>query len=144
MTFEIRNPSDTIRYRAGYKYQTVVDFDVETDIRPKETISTRFITLSTTGWLTVWAGYAWDGPSGPTIDTPNFMRGSLVHDAIYQLMRDGYLPIDHRKQADKLLVRLCRADGMSAIRAAWVYLAVRWFGEPSADPKHKHADIVAP
>ena len=28
-------------------------------------------------------GYAWDGPSGPTIDTPDAMPASLVHDGLY-------------------------------------------------------------
>ena len=50
--------------------------------------------LNTKGHLIIKRSYAWDGPSGPTIDTKNFMRGSLVHDALYQLMRHEHLSSD--------------------------------------------------
>ena len=90
-------------------------------------------------------GYAWDGPSGPTIDTRNFMRGSLVHDALYQLMREEHLDKEtYRKPADQLLRDMCREDGMWSIRAWWVYLAVRWWADPAADPANKKPIIKAP
>ena len=62
------------------------------------------------------------------------MRGSLVHDALYQLMRDGYLPLKTREYADWLLREICIEDGMSKIRADWVYMGVDLFGESSAKP----------
>ena len=65
-------------------------------------------------------GYGRDGPSGPTLDTRDFIRGSLVHDALYQLMREGLL--DHS---------IHREDGMTALRAWWVYQGVRLFGNPA-------------
>jgi len=43
------------------------------------------------GGLLIKAGYSWDGPSGSAIDTKNFMQGSLVHDALYQLLRENIL-----------------------------------------------------
>lgn len=53
------------------------------------------------------------------------MRGSLVHDALYQLMRENHLDEDRwRPTADDILRRLCREDGMSAIRAWYVYQGV--------------------
>jgi len=78
--------------------------------------------------LTLMKGYACDGPSGPTVDTEDFMRGSFVHDALYQLIREGVLGKSFRKKADKILYRLCREDGMPWFRAQYVYRAVRWFG----------------
>ncbi len=77
--------------------------------------------------LWICKGYWWDGPSGPTIDTPDFMRGSLVHDAIYQLMREGKLSKKYRKYADKLLVQICKEDGMAWWRRCYVYWFVRAF-----------------
>ena len=74
-----------IKYRSGYKYQLVEEYQVRVSLIPENDIKTDFIELSTEGMLIIKKGYAWDGPSGPTIDTPNFMRGSLVHDALYQL-----------------------------------------------------------
>lgn len=62
------------------------------------------------------------------------MRGSLVHDALYQLMRQGHLdPDKYRETAVDLLRTMCREDGMSAIRAWWVYKGVRWGGESSTE-----------
>ena len=83
-------------------------------------------------WLVIKRGYKWDGASGPTIDTDSFMRGSLVHDVLYQAIREGHLTLKDRKVADKILYRLCREDGMNRIRAWYTYRAVRMFGKSSA------------
>jgi len=122
-----------IKYRAGYKYQLVEDYGLFLDKAPEKLIITRFITFETSGFLHIRQDYAWDGPSGPTIDTPDFMRGSLIHDALYQLMRMGYLSSkEWRKFADLLLEQLCIEDGMPKARALYVYTAVRLAGLPSA------------
>lgn len=122
-----------IKYRDGYKYQLHEPYIVQTAIIPQEHIGHDFIILSPTGLLMISAGYAWDGPSGPTIDTKNFMRGSLVHDALYQLMRHKLLDCGWRETADSELRRICREDGMSWLRAWWVYKGVRIGGESSAE-----------
>lgn len=121
-----------IRYRAGYKYQLVEDYFYHTSITGY-TVQDEYIQLTPAGMLTIAAGYAWDGPSGPTIDTKTFMRGSLVHDALYQLMRDQKISEDHRDAADQILYDICRADGMNIVRAWMVKKAVNWFGSSSAD-----------
>jgi hypothetical protein len=107
---------DKIYYQEGFKYQLVKPYFVSTGITGYSG-STEYLKLSKEGFLIILAGYAWDGPSGPTIDTPNSLRGSLVHDALYQLMRLGLLPESCREQADKLLHDLCVEDGMSNFRA---------------------------
>ena len=76
---------ECIAYKAGYKYQLKAEYVVQIDIKPAALIDIEYLALTPTGALTIRKGYAWDGPSGPTIDTLNFMRGSLVHDALYQL-----------------------------------------------------------
>jgi hypothetical protein len=127
-----------ITYRAGYKYQLIKSVTFWTNVNPTQSIRTLFIDLDSDGTLTIKCGYSWDGPSGPTIDTKNFMRGSLAHDALYQLMREGHLDEQaHRNTADKLLRKMCRKDGMTAIRAWWVYQAVKRFGKSSATIKRE-------
>lgn len=135
-----------IPYRDGYKYQLKQDYALpNSGIMPAGLIDTQFIKLDVNGDLLIRAGYAWDGPSGPTIDTKNFMRGSLVHDALYQLMREGHLDLAaHRDPADRLLQTLCQEDGMSQLRAWWVYEAVKRFGKPYANPSQSHPLIWAP
>jgi len=133
-----------IRYSDGYKYQLRVTYRVRIDICPAQPIKTQWIELDCDGWLTINAGYAWDGPSGPTFDTLDFMRGSLVHDALYQLLREGFLPPSDRKPADMILQRIVLEDGMPAIRAWWVYQGVRFGGGPGADPAMVSPDKFAP
>jgi len=114
-------------------------------VRPDSDIETEYIILNSEGKITIKKGYAWDGPSGLTIDTLNFMRGSLVHDAFYQLMRAGEIDKEvYREPADRLLREMCKQDGMSSIRAWWVYKGVRAFGDPAADPANKKQVIRAP
>lgn len=126
---------ECIAYKAGYKYQLKEEYVVEIPIKPDVSIDTEYLALTVDGMLTVKKGYAWDGPSGPTIDTLDFMRGSLVHDALYQLMRERHLDHDKcRETADRLLQTICKEDGMNSLRAWWVYQGVRLGGDPSADP----------
>jgi len=133
-----------IKYRSGYKYQLVEEYQVKVSVLPKNDIKTDFIELSTEGMLIIKKGYAWDGPSGPTIDTPNFMRGSLVHDALYQLLRNELIDEEWRDEADEELRRICCEDGMPKICARWVYIAVRKWGKVAASPESKKKIHKAP
>lgn len=103
----------------------------------------KFLSLNG-GMLTIKKGYPWDGPSGPTFDTSNFMTGSLVHDALYELIRKGALPREAQNSADKLLVKMCRDRKMSWIRAAWVFTGVNWFGHYSTRPSEDDLVLEAP
>lgn len=134
-----------IRYRSGYTYQLRQPHVDRVAVRPDEPISIDYVSLTLEGTITIDGGYAWDGPSGPSVDTKSFMRGSLVHDALYQLMRKGALDAKRwRDVADRELQRMCREDGMWRIRAWWVYQAVRWFGEPAASPSASRPVETAP
>jgi len=124
-----------IKYRSGYKYQLVEEYVIDISIAPENNIYTDFIELDVDGKLVIKRGYAWDGPSGPTIDTLNFMRGSLVHDALYQLMRNGLIGQKLRDKADEELKRICLEDGMTRLRAWLVHRGVRLGGGPAASPE---------
>lgn len=119
-----------------YKYQLMDEYKVYIDIKPSQNLNFPFISLSSEGLLTIKKFYAWDGPSGPTIDTRCFMRGSLVHDALYQLMRLKALDYKaHKKRADEILREICLEDRMCSFRAWYVYYAVHLFAGKSAQPK---------
>ena len=121
-----------IYYRAGYKYQTTRDYFHRTSITGFSG-GNRFISINADGVIWIQAGYAWDGPSGPTLDTRDAMRGSLVHDALYQMMREKVLPLSMRDQADSLLKLICETDGMTAIRASIWWVGVKKFAEKAAE-----------
>jgi len=125
-----------IKYRSikKYKYQLLEPCAVKAGIFPKDGVITDFITLSVNGWLIICKGYAWDGPSGPTWDSQNFMRGSLIHDALYQLIRDGFLNYKCKRQADNMLKQICLEDGMSKFRVWYVHKAVQAFGRFAIKP----------
>ena len=85
------------------------------------------------------------GPSGPVIDTEENMRASLVHDALYQLMRHEELSSRvYRKAADKLFKAMCKEDGVSNLRASAYYKALRKFGKPATNPQNKKKIYRAP
>jgi hypothetical protein len=134
-----------IRYRSDYKYQLAEGYEIKTLIRPKAAIKTDFIDLNVAGNLLVKKAYAWDGPSGPVKDTPENMRASLVHDALYQLMRIKELNArTHRKTADIQFMEICKEDGVSSRTANLWYRGLRRFGKPAASPENKKNVVRAP
>ena len=139
-----------IKYKRGYKYQLAEDYHCQTEVTPGAILSVDFVRLIPTGQLTLYKGYACDGPSGPTFDglMPRlyrwFMRGAFIHDVLYQLMRAELLDQEWRKQADRELYLACRADGMWRARAAWIYYGVRKGAEYAARPGSKKIVLSAP
>jgi hypothetical protein len=127
--------------RRKYKYTLSNDYSYQTDIKVPEDIDLGLLRLKASGLLhfNFKKGYAWDGASGPAFDTKNIMRGSLVHDALYQLMREEKIGQDQRLKADKILKEICLEAGMSKLRAWWVFQGVRIFGVNGAKPDTLHA-----
>jgi hypothetical protein len=136
---------DCIYYKRGYKYQLTRAYALQTGLPAPFDIVTEYIDYAADGTMTIRRGYAWDGPSGPALDTADAMRASLVHDAFYQLMREGRLnPAFYRKYADRLLRRLCLEDGMNAARADLWYEALRLAAGAAAAPENDKQEIAAP
>lgn len=125
---------DHIKYRSGYKYSLWETYRVQTNLLGY-TVTHRLFALTPDGMLTIFEDYPWDGPSGPTIDTADFMRGSLVHDALYEMMRLGLLPQECFHLANLELHRICIEDGMSDFRAGYVLRGVESFGSAYAAVK---------
>lgn len=133
-----------IKYKGGFKYQLCEDAFFQLRLTVKEDIDTDYINIRSEGILTVKKGYAWDGPSGPTIDTKNSMQGSLVHDALYQLMRMKLLSAGFRHIADLELERICVEDGMWKFRAGIWRRMVNLFAKKSSMPDNKRVIYTAP
>lgn len=132
----------TMRYRIleGYKYLLLceVKYPVALPDTKQDSFNNSYGFLNIRdGMLTIQKHYAWDGPSGPTFDTKTFMRGSLIHDALYQLIREGVLDKKYREQADRILKAICLYSGMNKFRAWYVYHSVRLFGGGGIKPRKK-------
>lgn len=123
-----------------YKYQLTKAYIHRVNIYDFS-IKTEYISLDPEGRLTFEPHYAWDGPSGPAIDTKSFMRGSLVHDGLYQLIRLDLLPKFFKSHADYELYTICIEDGMFPFRAKYVYMTVQNFADFALKPNPKENQI---
>ena len=83
--------------------------------------------------LEIKKGYAWDGASGPIINTRDTLVASLVHDVLYQAMRLNLIKSnsENKKIADKIFFEILKMHGVNAIRRKVWYFAVRLFGKKS-------------
>lgn len=60
-----------------------------------------------------------------------------------QLMRNNELSVrTHRKAADQEFKDICKADGVSSLRASAYYKALRKFGKPAASPGHHKKKVI--
>lgn len=123
--------------RRRYKYNLHSEkVEYATGITVAEPKDLKFLAIDGEGNLVIRKGYSWDGASGPVADTKTVMKGSLIHDALYQLMREGVLPQDDavRERADEILREVCIESGMSKAYAWLVYHGVRLGGAGAAKP----------
>jgi len=126
-----------------WKYQTLRNLELYSPFMAHNIVH-KFFNISPAGIITAKEGYAWDGSSGPTIDSKYCMRASLFHDILYQCFREQlFFPNrtwnqeEHnrlRYRADKLYRDILRADGKSAFVSWLRYRALRLLGGKHAAP----------
>lgn len=117
---------DRLAYKEGYKYRVEDTFVIFISL-PGYSIQTDYCSLAPSGELTIYKGYSWDGATR-AIDTVSIRRGSLVHDCLYQLLREDLLPFSCRPKVDKILIEICNDDKMWKIYQVIVFAAVKTFG----------------
>lgn len=72
-------------------------------------------------------GYSWDGNT-MFFDFKSTRVASMVHDIMYQAMREGVVPRSYRREIDKEFFLCCVHDGTHPLLACVMWLAVRVFG----------------
>jgi hypothetical protein len=137
---------NAIEYSSGYAFVLEKEYSltVQVPLLPTRKVGTRFVSMDKTGLLVVAEGYAWDGASGPMRQSPDIIRPSLVHDALYQLMREDLIDRANRAAADKLLRDMCVEDGSPSWYADAIHLAVQAFGARFVQPGSTHLIMKAP
>lgn len=139
MSARVRCTSGPMFYTSGYKYQ--LKKDITFSLPPEYegiSVKTDYIELSYRE-VKIKRGYAYNGASGPTVDTKNSMRPTAFHDAMYQLLAAGLIPRELKGLVDELFKELLRQDGMSKIRSSIWYQGV---DKLSADASFANKDIL--
>lgn len=113
--------------RFGSVWRVTKDYAIMTNCTPRRVILDDFFSLAPDGLLIIRKGYCWDGATCAW-DTPDFMRGSCVHDVLCQMVETGKLDKSNREKADKMLAKILKESGMPFFRRWWVYAAVRLYG----------------
>jgi len=127
--------SECVEYYEGYKYQYASDyvFQIPKEFPQGVRFKSEYIEVKGDR-CRVSRGYASDGPSGPTFDTPSFMRGAFEHDPLYQLLRMGVFPQECRQFADKAIIARAKKSGMWWPRRWWTHAGLKLFGANAASP----------
>jgi hypothetical protein len=108
-----------------YKYKLKHDVTAQTALRPVQSCVVQgYVFLDTDGMLFIYKGYAWDGATC-AIDFKCTELGVLVHDALYQLIRESNLGEHWRRAADKEMRKMITCKRIANI----YYTAVRLFGK---------------
>jgi len=116
-----------------YKYRLFETFAIQTPIKNKA-FEHKFFKLDDDGLLTIYAGYLWDGVSGPTWDTLTTMIAGLIHDAFYQAIRLQLITLKIKDIADLFFHTTMLKEGAWSSRAWYFYKAVDKFGSSSCVP----------
>ena len=114
-----------------YKFKVEENFSIELPFKIQDFVHP-YASLKD-GILSVKRGYAWDGASGPIINTCDTLVASLVHDVLYQAMRLNLIKSskENRQIADKNFFEILKIHGVNSIRRKVWYFAVRLFGKKS-------------
>ena len=122
------------------KYRIVYDYQYQSNVIGFEA-RTEFIDLDFDGLLTIRKNWLYDGPSGPTYDSPGGMRAAAIHDAFYYLMRLGLVSTDTRRRVDTIFYEVMIEDGMPRDRAEIWFQGVARFAayaaKPGSEPREK-------
>ena len=146
-----------IKYRGGFKYQLATSVAIYApELEGFKYKGSRFLQLVHDGdgpngtgtYLLSKAGYAWDGPSGPMMDTKTAMVASLAHDGGAQISRRSpkWTELARDRFIEKnndLFYRLCIESGMWRFRARYARWGVARV-DAYADPKNKRKVYTAP
>ncbi|MHB9070468.1 MAG: hypothetical protein ACYC54_08860 [Sedimentisphaerales bacterium] len=120
--------------KKNYNYELAETISIQTGILGCNVEIPKFVRLTPDGILTVFAGYAWDGASGIP-DSKITRTASLIHDALYQLIREGLLSREkYRIVADNIFRDICIARGGNKTIAGIYWQGLRWFGEKATYP----------
>ena len=95
-------------------------------------VQTKFGLFSTSGLLTLYPGFVYDGATG-AVDTPEVMLAAAFHDWGCEAVNNGDLPKEYRRLFDNLFYKLLKENGLDEtrwekFRASYMHFAVTKWG----------------
>lgn len=127
--------------KVQYKYCVEENEVVKTRLRPcKSANIPGYLHLSIDGTLIISYRYAWDGITNGVNLKCNRTAG-LVHDALYQLMREGELDLSFKTQCDEELRDIMASNGAPQFLANFFFFMVQKFGNAFATKKKKVYEV---
>ena len=132
-----------MKYKSGYKYQLTEDEVFKAPFYPKIPIDTDYISLTSSGIMTLKRGFAWNGANF-VIDRKSNMVASAFHDALYKLMRMRLLDHKEWRLADTVYAELQERDGACKISIMLDMLGLKIASGVCAKPKNRVVIYTAP
>jgi hypothetical protein len=120
---------DKIAYTHADKFVLGKDAIFKLSFAPQYTVDTSYARFTPDGVLIVKRGFLWSA-NFPAMNTENTRPASLVHDALYELIKDGHLPRKPFKNLADMVMRdvLLECGILDARAWAW-YMAVQIGGD---------------
>ena len=144
MTVQATPVSDVVHYEpARYIWRLRLGALFQTPILG-EAVGNDFVRLAPDGDLSFAPLYSWNGITKSPYQGADSIRGTLVHDGLYQLMSECGLSQRWRDEADRLMLKYFLADGMPVPLAEGFYAIVRAAGWIFSKPTALHQVLVAP
>ncbi len=121
-----------MKYQKGYKYKLLTTEQIlipfaDSFVNKDITRGNEWVYVEGKH-LIIKAGYAWNG-ANIIPDTKKVIYPSLIHDAWYQLLREGHVPHWTRTQADMWFGNLCHLRGTCRLLAGIYTVALGAFAE---------------
>jgi len=140
-----------MKYQKVQGFRVYKDWSYQTEIATDRIIKTYYIDL-VKGLLIMKRGFCFEGSApGPKwfliaagILGKKSKRGYCVHDAIYALIRNGYLEPVWKESADSLMHEIHLKDRMVKTAAKIVYKSVVSFADFAIDPINRVKVKTAP
>lgn len=122
-----------IKYKHGFKFYLAEDFSLRIDDLPDANVLGMYKLQMAHQTLTICKGYMWD----KGFRDKRFIRAQLVQEAMYQLIRLGYLPYEWRSKINTIYYGLMVEDGVPK-PVAW--MLKKWadvFGNVASNKSRK-------
>jgi len=104
---------ETVPIDTGYIHTQSTDYYIQTELMPKAIAKSQYIELTTSGYLTIKAGYKFWIPNYIRFDTESLYDAILVYSALVFLMDEEKLPIIFINRSSWLFEEIIRKDGLT-------------------------------